>query len=137
MRVFFDNCTSPRLASTLDGFISHDKHHAWHIQDVPDLPNGRDSTDLEWIDHLKRGKDWIFFTRDRRILKNPAEKAALKASGLHGFILADAFKKMPMNQVASIVILKWPEIERIIQTVDPAIYEVQVSRQAKLKPITY
>lgn len=137
MRVFFDNCTAPRLASTLDGFISHDGHHAWHMKHVPGLPNGHKSTDIEWIEHLKRGKDWIFFTFDRRILKNPAEKAALKAAGLHGFILASGFMKMPMNEVASVLLWKWPEVENQFKSVDPAIYEIQVSRQARLKPITY
>jgi len=128
---------APRLASTLDGFISHDGHHAWHMKDVPGLPNGRQSSDIEWIDHLKQGKDWLFFTLDRRILKNPAEKAVLKSAGLYGFILANGFMKMKLNEVASTVLWKWPEVETIIRSVDPAIYEIQVSRSAKLKPISY
>jgi hypothetical protein len=121
----------------LDGFISHDGHRAWHIYDVPGLPNGRKSTDLEWIDHLQRGKDWVFFTFDRRILKNPAEKTVLKSAGLHGFILARGFMKMPLNEIASVLLWKWPEVEGIFKSVDPAIYEIQVSRQGRLKPISY
>ncbi len=137
MRVFFDNCLAPRLASTLDGFISHDGHHAWHMKDVPGLPRGRAASDIEWIEHLKRGKDWIFFTLDRRILKNPAEKAVLKSAELHGFILASGFMKMRLNETASSVLWKWPEVENIFKSVDPAIYEIQVSRHANLKPISY
>jgi hypothetical protein len=51
--VLFDNCTPPVFATTLDGFISAYGYRAFHIKDLPGLPNGRHSTDLEWIDHLR------------------------------------------------------------------------------------
>jgi hypothetical protein len=107
------------------------------MKHVPNLPGGQKSTDIEWIDHLKSGKDWIFFTLDRKILRNPAEKAALKGAGLHGFILASGFMKIALNETAAIILWKWPEIDNIVRSVDPAIYEIQISRQARLKPITY
>jgi PIN like domain len=51
VKVFFDNCTSPVLATTVDGFIRSAGHSANHIKD---LPCGRDATDLEWIEMLAR-----------------------------------------------------------------------------------
>ncbi|MCC2103959.1 MAG: hypothetical protein KDJ20_07925 [Hyphomicrobiales bacterium] len=133
MNVFFDNCTPPRLASALDGFISADGHRAFHIKDVPGLPNGRSSTDLEWIDHLRRDqKLWIFVSGDGRVLKNPAERAALRAAGLHGIILAPAFLKTPVHQQASHLIWRWPELETLVSSIAaPAMFELPIGRSAK------
>ena len=49
MKVFFDNCLSPVLASTLHGFVRHLRHDAVHIMD---LPCGRHAKDEEWIAYL-------------------------------------------------------------------------------------
>ncbi|MCX7362937.1 MAG: hypothetical protein NTV97_13940 [Alphaproteobacteria bacterium] len=57
MNVLFDNCTAPVLASTLHGFIGHIGHTAVHIKEVHGLPDGRHSTDLEWIRHLQSQRD--------------------------------------------------------------------------------
>jgi hypothetical protein len=133
VRVFFDNCTAPWLASTLDGFITHLGHRAFHIKDVPGLPKGRHTADLDWIEQLSHGKDWIFLTADARLLKNKAERAALRSASLYGFILAVGYQKMPENEVASNLIWKWPEIENVMRAVDPAIFEIPVSRGSKPK----
>ncbi|MFT4182226.1 MAG: hypothetical protein QM636_09955, partial [Rhizobium sp.] len=120
MNVFFDNCTSPVFATTLHGFIQHQGHMAAHIRDIPSLPNGRNSKDLEWIDLLRKSNDqWIFISGDGRVLKNPAERAALRSAGLHGFILAPAYQKTPLNQVASILIWRWPEMLQITNLLQP------------------
>lgn len=137
MRVFFDNCTAPWLAGTLDGFISHLGHRAYHISQIRELPKGRHTPDADWIEHLKHGKDWIFVTGDFRLLKNKAERAALRGSGLYGFILATGYQKMPNHQVASNIIWKWPEIENVIKAVDSSIFEIPVGRRAKLKPLSF
>jgi hypothetical protein len=93
VNVFFDNCTSPVFAATLDGFVRSFGHRAYHIKDVPGLKNGRHATDLEWISHLQAdNKHWIFISGDGRILKNRAERAALRSAGLHGFVLAPAYQ---------------------------------------------
>jgi hypothetical protein len=133
--VFFDNCTAPWLASTLHGFVAHLGHQALHIKDVKGLPQGRHTPDLDWIELLKREKDWIFITGDTRLLKNKAERAALRSSGLYGFILATGYQKMPDFQVASNLIWKWPEIENLMKAVEPAIFEIPVSRSSKLKSL--
>ncbi|WP_308400523.1 PIN-like domain-containing protein [Agrobacterium tumefaciens] len=77
----FDNCTAPLFASTLNGFVSHYGHSAIHIRDVEELPNGRNSSDLEWIEYLQSSNEvWTFISGDGRILKNPAERAALRSA---------------------------------------------------------
>ena len=111
MKVFFDNCTAPVLATTLDAFISGDGHRSFHIRDVPGLPSGRDSKDVDWIDHLRRSTDhWIFVSGDLRILRNAPERAALRSAGLHGFVLAPAYQRTPPNQVVATLIWKWPQL---------------------------
>jgi hypothetical protein len=137
VNVFFDNCTSPVLASTLDGFIEHLGHRAFHIKDVPSLRNGRHSTDLEWIAHLRDDNIiWIFITGDGRVLKNKAERQALRGAGLHGFVLPPAHQKTPLNQVAAQLVLKWPEVEAVIKLVQaPSMHEIPIGRSRKLKSL--
>lgn len=89
MKLLFDNCTAPVLASTLDAFIQRDGHRAYHLKDLTDLPRGRHSQDVEWLAYLKIQIDtWIFITADDRLRKNKPERIALRSSGLHGFVLA-------------------------------------------------
>ncbi|MDX8453711.1 hypothetical protein RFM98_13170 [Mesorhizobium sp. VK9D] len=137
MNVLFDNCTAPLLATTLDGFVHHYGHRAFHIKDVPGLPKGRHSADIDWIRHLQRSADtWIFISGDGRVLKNPAERAALRSAGLHGFILAPAYQKTAMHQLAGTLVWKWPEIEAVTNLVAaPSMHEIPIKRISKLRPL--
>lgn len=139
MKVFFDNCTPPVFASTLHGFIQHEGHCAFHIRDVPGLPKGRHSTDLEWIDLLRQAPErWMFITGDRRLVKNPAERAALRSAGLHGFILASGYQKTPPNQIASLLIWKWPELLQVTDLLSaPTMHEIAIQRSTKLRQLPF
>lgn len=137
MNVFFDNCTAPLLATTLHGFIIHSGHSATHIKDVSGLPNGRHSSDLEWISHLQTDpRNWIFVTDDGRVLKNSATRRALLSARLHGFVLAPAYQRTPMHQLASTIVWKWPELEGVTQLLAaPSMHEVPMGRGSKLRPL--
>ena len=137
MNLFFDNCTSPIFAAALDAVISADGHRAVHIKDVPGLPKGRHSLDLEWIDHLRRDVlRWIFVTGDDRARKNPATRAALRSAGLHGFVLAPAYQRAPLNQVAATILWKWPEMLQIAELLKPpSMHEIPIGRLTKLAPL--
>ncbi|MBB6169913.1 hypothetical protein [Chelatococcus composti] len=112
MNVFFDNCCSPALASTLNGYISHSGHRACHIAD---LPCGRHAADEEWIAMLAEDDGhWIVITGDYRIYRNKAQRAAFRASGLSGFVLAPAYQKTPIYQQASILLWRWPDMEKLM-----------------------
>ncbi|MCP8896371.1 hypothetical protein KYK29_15695 [Shinella daejeonensis] len=139
MKVFFDNCTPPVFASTLHGFIQHEGHAAFHIRDIPGLPKGRHSADLEWIDLLRQTPErWMFITGDRRLVKNPAERAALRSAGLHGFILASGYQKTSLNQIASLLIWKWPDLLRVTDLLSaPTMHEIAIQRGAKLRPLPF
>jgi hypothetical protein len=137
VKVLFDNCTSPVLATTLHGFVQYEGHSAFHIRDLIDLPDGRHSKDIEWIDFLRRSNDmWMFISGDGRVPKNPAERAALRSAGLHGFILAPAYQKAPVHQVASILIWRWPEMLKITELIQPpSMHEVPINKNSKLRPL--
>ena len=139
MNVFFDNCTAPLLASTLHGFIQHYGHAAFHIKDLPGLPRGRHSDDIDWINHLRRQpENWIFVSGDGRILKNPAERAALRSAGLHGFILAPAYQKTPMHQIAATIVWKWPEILQVTSLLaSPSMHEIPIGKNTKLRQMLF
>lgn len=139
MKVFFDNCTPPLLASTLHGFIQHYGHSAWHIKDLSGLPRGRHSADIDWISYLRQQPDnWIFVSGDGRILRNPAERAALRSAGLHGFILAPAYQKTPMNQVAATIVWKWPEVLQVTSLLEPpSMHEIPIGKNTKLRQMLF
>lgn len=137
MRVLFDNCTSPAFATALDGFISHFGHRAFHIKDVPGLPDGRHTPDLVWIKHLQsQPQEWIFVSGDRRLLVNRAERAALRTAALHGFVLASGYQSTPLHQVAAMILWRWPDMLAITQLVaPPSIHEIPIRRQTRMRPL--
>lgn len=137
MKALFDNCTPPVFASTLHGFISHYGHAALHIKDLPGLSRGRSSPDIEWIDLLRDSRErWMFVSGDGRILRNPAERAALRSAGLHGFILPPAYQKTPLYQVAAVLILRWPDMLHLTEIVSaPSMHEIPIKKHTKLRPL--
>ena len=106
-----------------------------HIRDLAGLPNGRNSKDVEWIEYLRRSNDhWIFISGDSRILKNPAELAALRSAGLHGFVLAPAYQKTPLHQVASLLVWRWPEIVQITKLIQPpSVHEIPIKKTTRMR----
>lgn len=139
MRVFFDNCTSPVLAEVLDAYVRSYGGSARHIRAMDDYGLRHDSTDIEWIERLNhdRPADWVVITNDAQIRKNKANRAAWLRAGLKGFVLASGFQKMPMNQVASTLIWRWPEMETFVRSAAPrALFELPVKRSAGFKPLT-
>ncbi|MAB13315.1 hypothetical protein [Parvibaculum sp.] len=132
MKVFFDNCTSPVLASTLGGFLDHLGHSATHIKDAK---CGRSATDIEWIEMLANDNSvWIVITGDTRIRKNKPERTAFRQSGLIGFVLSPAYQKTPMNKVASYLLWRWPDIERLTGIVGGgSLHELPMNFKGKIK----
>jgi len=137
VKVFFDNCLAPVFAETLNAYVRRDGHSAHHISAIAELPNGRKSKDVEWIDFLRQSRDvWIFITGDGRVMKNPAERAALRTAGLHGFVLAPAYQKTAFNQVAALIIWRWPELLKTTELFSPpSMYEIPVKIGTKLRQL--
>jgi hypothetical protein len=133
LRVFLDNCTSPVLAATLDGFLAHLGHGAVHIRD---LPCGRSAPDTEWMRHLSQtGDDWLVITGDGRIQRNRAERIAFRQAGLKGLVLAPAYQKTPLHQQASLLLWRWPDIAGLLRFAPPFLFELPMSRSGGLRPL--
>lgn len=137
MKIFFDNCTSPVLAHTLDGFVRHLHHRAHHIRELQELGLSGSSADIEWITALTSDSDdWILVTGDRRLLKNKAERYALRQARLKGFVLNPSYQKTPVHRCAAAIVLRWPAMEDQMRLVDgPALFELAFKGTTKFKPL--
>lgn len=134
MRIFFDNCISPVLAYTLNGFVSHLGHDAVHIKD---LPCGRDAADVAWIAFLSESfAEWLVFTGDLRIHRNRAERLAFRQAGLRGIVLASAYQGFPVNQQASFLLWRWPDIVDVIRLQEPPfLFELPANRTSRIRSL--
>jgi hypothetical protein len=79
---------------------------------------------------------WIFITGDTRVLRNPAERLALRSAGLHGFVLAPSYQKTPLHQVAATLVWKWPEIEQVTKLIaPPSMHEIPIGKSTRLRQL--
>jgi hypothetical protein len=135
LKLFFDNCTSPTLATTIHGYVQHYGHTAAHIMD---LPCGRHAPDVEWIEMLgaDKGEAWIVITGDTRIQKNPAERRAFRQANLRGLVLAPAYQKTPLNQQAAFFLWRWPDVEQLAKlTGAPFLFELPMNKSSRIRPL--
>ena len=132
MKLFFDRCMSPRLANMIQALeIGHTiRHH--------DDYGGFDqnTTDIEWITRLSNDDPlWVVISGDGRILKNQAERAALKEAKLKFFCLARAWPKMPIYEFAWKFIKAWPNIVEHAQHSSRMIFQISSGSDLKIDPL--
>jgi hypothetical protein len=134
MNVLFDNCTSPVMASTLDGFIRMDGHQAVHLRQLP-LEHPKD---IEWIEFLARsGKEWLVITGDQRIRRNKAEAQAFRQARLRGVVLAAAYQNTPMNRSCAVLVHQWPKLLETASRFDPPfMVELSINFSGKFKQLS-
>jgi hypothetical protein len=104
---------------------------------MPEYDFAHDTSDVDWITRLSTdAAEWIIITGDQRIRKNIAERAAWIRAGLKAFVLAPAYQKMPVNQCASVLLWRWPEMERFITLAAPgSMFEMSINRRTGFKPL--
>lgn len=137
MNVLFDNCTSPVLASTLDGYIRHFSHRAYHLSDNHSLGVDRHCKDEDWINAIRSdNRRWAIVTGDDRIRKIAILRAALRQAEIQGFVLAPAYQKSPLHKNASVLVWKWPEMEQQLSLVQgPALFELSINYRPGFKSL--
>ena len=137
MNIFFDNCTSPVFAECLDALVRPNGHRARHVRFMPDYGFAHNTADVDWIARLASDPAvWIVVTGDQRIRKNLAERAAWIRAGLRGFVLASAYQKTPVNECASVLLWRWPTMEKFISAVAPgSMFEISINRGTGFKPL--
>jgi len=91
------------IAKPNDSFI--------HLREFPGLRP--DSTDLEWISKLAEEGDWVILTKDKNIMKKPAEKAAFQTANLTGFFLDKTWQSMDLWAMFSKLASLMPQILRL------------------------
>ncbi|MGK9233024.1 hypothetical protein KXS07_15335 [Inquilinus limosus] len=134
MKVFFDNCLSPVMASTLHGYIANYGHSAIHVRNLP-LTH---PTDVQWIEYLAADRDdWIVFTGDGRIRRNRAEWAAFRQAGLKGVVLAPAYQKTPLHKQCAVILYQWPDLVETMARFDPPVLlEMSIKFRGRFKVLT-
>ena len=137
MNILFDNCTSPVLASTLNGFVEHLSHRAFHLSHIHGLGVDRHAKDEEWIEAIKSdNRRWIIVTGDDRIRKVAILRIALRQAQIQGFVLAAAYQKTQMNITASLLVRKWPEMEQQMNlSYGPALFEISINQKPGFRPL--
>ncbi|WP_376091262.1 hypothetical protein ACE7GA_21400 [Roseomonas sp. CCTCC AB2023176] len=112
MRVFFDHNLSPALARALRELF-RPEHEVVALREkfAPNI------SDVDWIDALNREGRWVVVSADRRIRKNRAEYLAFRSSRLIGMFLSAGLAKAPVTKQAERLIVLWPSMERVAETV--------------------
>jgi hypothetical protein len=116
LNVFFDNCTSPKMARTLAGYLDGTSATVIHARDrdFHRLP------DVEWIRLLSEtGEEWLVVTGDGRLARNRAEREAFRRAGLRGVVLAPAYQKTPMARRCGVLVANWDNLQDFIARIDP------------------
>lgn len=119
------------MARTLAGFLDNTHHNVFHARDL-----GLDhKTDTQWIKHLSAtGEDWIVFTGDGRIRKNPAEREAYRRAKLKGVILAPAYQRTKMSRCSGMIVAKWDYVlETTSRLTAPYLVEMSINLSPKMK----
>lgn len=141
MNVFFDNCCSPKLAHTLDGYFRGTDDRAWHIRDCVDagfsIPsNARDEA---WIEALAVDpREWVVVTADGRIAKNKAEREAYRRARLKGILLLPQFTKRSVHEQAVKLLWRWPDaVDTLDRFGPPLLIGLKPGWSAKFDPVQW
>lgn len=135
MKIFFDNCTSPVLARTLNGFLENRVGSAHHARDL----GLHKAKDVEWMDYLaKTGDHWLVITGDGRIGKNKLEQLAFRKAKLRGIVLARAYQKTQVCRQAGLIVANWDDLTKTINRLEPPfLFEMSINLNARFKQLSF
>lgn len=124
MNFFFDRNVPFRLARMIAGY----EYSVISIEHL-DERFEKTTSDIEWIQALtQRPEPWAVISGDGRILRNPAERAVLGASGLTFFLLRSGWVNLPPHDQACKLLKVWPKIvEAADEAREPSVFEIPVS----------
>lgn len=133
MKVFLDNNLPPRLAKALAALFD-----GIHVVVALREKFPQNVSDIDWISELSKEGGWTVLSSDRRILKNPSEKAALRASNLTAFFLTRSLAgKIGIEKQMIRILQLWNVMETTVRTVQGgAAYELP-ERSMKLRQLPY
>jgi hypothetical protein len=114
--------------------IEPDGDEARHVRFMPDYRFTHGTKDVDWIAKLgsEPAAQWIVITGDKRIRKNLAERAAW----IKAFVLAPVYQNTPINQGASVLLWRWPQMKAFIEQAAPgSMFELSINRRTGFVPL--
>ena len=131
MRAFFDNNIAPFVAHAVHKVVSPLGHEA-----IAKLDRfSRDAQDIDWLSELGKEGNWIVFTADKRILRNPIERRAFHASGLTAFVFSPAVRKLDSRQRTATILWHWDRISELTALQSRGAYWMPLNRSARFQQI--
>jgi len=123
---FFDANVSSNLAQMLRALGVPVVHLYQHFR--------KDAPDEQWIPWVGK-QGWVIITNDGRILKNPAERAALERANIKAVFLFRGFSQMKRWPQARWLLRWWPRITNAVCQVAPGtnLYINRMGRVSELR----
>ena len=106
MNFFVDANLAPKLAHALSALSDAEGITVTHLVDK----FARNTPDEKWIVDLALEKDWVIFSGDYRITKNPQTRIAWQQSGLTSFFLQKGWTNLKFWDQAWKLVKWWPTI---------------------------
>lgn len=122
MKVIVDENLPPAMAKFLAAlFVA--EHQIIHLRER----FGAGVKDVEWMTALNHEGGWVVISGDKRISRNKAEQAVIRASRLIAFIFAPGLQKAPLLKKMERLMVMWPKMEQQVGLVTGgAMFEIQV-----------
>jgi len=124
MNFFFDRNMPPQLAKMIAAYDI--KNIITHHNDDPRF--NETTTDIEWISVLGGDSSpWNILTLDAAILRNKAERSALRESNLTFFCFKHGWLNLTIHEKAWRLVKIWPLLVNSVDRAIPTVFDVPVS----------
>lgn len=131
MRAFFDNNIAPFVAHAIHTVVNPLGHEA-----IAKLDRfAKDEKDIDWLSALGEEGDWVVFTADKRILRNPVERRAFHASGLTAFVFSPSVRKLNSRQRTATTLWHWDRIAELTALQSRGAYWLPLNKSTKFVQI--
>jgi len=133
LKLLVDHNVSYRIAEALHAIVSAEGHLVTALQSKFS-PNVDDAV---WISALGSEGGWAVLSGDKRITRNPAERAAWRRTELVGFFLEPGWARLPVREQAARLLL-WPKLEAQFALVrGGALFLLPVRHTSKLRQLSF
>jgi hypothetical protein len=116
VKVLIDANVSPHIARALAVLAERDGHRVDALRDKfgPAVP------DLDWLHQLGKEGGWAVISGDRRIMRNPQERAAwLEARLITSFLERGWHRGLSQFVFAGRLMMRWPDIIEVATRFEP------------------
>jgi len=123
MKCLFDNNMPIKLAKALNLLEGEDGIVVKHLMEQ--FPS--DTSDITWVEELKKDGGWFVITKDNQIRKKPHERKAWQESNIPIVFLPKSWVKLSLWEMAWRLIKYWPELtENIVSNKKTESFELAI-----------